>query len=103
MITNDMMIHKMFVRCSETHTVTMISYLSKTSSLKIVSTFENPLTVKIEKFKSIERFIIVVNQKNIMKVAFGILSPIKFISAEYDASFLLETTDGELKITFRDS
>ena len=93
----------MFVRYSETHMVTMISYLSKTSSLKIVSTFENPLTAKIEKFKSIEYFILVVNQKNIMKMAFRIISPVKFKGNEYDASFLLETPDGELGINFRDS
>ena len=103
MITDEMMLHRMFVRYCNTHVVTVVSYRSKSSAMTIATTVENSVAVKVAKFKSIERFIIVIDQKNIMKLAFRVIAPIKFKNGKYNPSFLLETADGELEIVFRNS
>ena len=103
MITDEMMLHRMFVRYCNTQVVTVVSYCSKSSAITIASTVENFVEVKIAKFKSIERFIIVVDQKDIMKVAFRVIAPVKFKIGKYNPSFMLETADGDLEIVFRNS
>lgn len=103
MYTDEMMRHKMFVSDCESHVVTKVSCLSNSTSIILESTFENPLTVKVSKFKSIEQFILVAEQKGNMKMAFKITEPIKIKNKNLDTHYLLETADGVLEIVFRNS
>ncbi|AQU78446.1 hypothetical protein [Planococcus faecalis] len=103
MLTNEMMLHRMFVRYCNTHVVTRVSYLSKSSKITLESTFENYLSVKVGKLKSIENFIMVVEQRGIMKMAYKITAPVKINIKNQDTHFLLESIDGQLKIVFSNS
>jgi|GEM_PF-6480248 len=103
MFTDEMMLHRMFVRYCNTHVVTRVSYLSKSSTMTLESTFKNYIAVSVTKLRSIEEFIAVIEQKGIMKMAFRITAPVKIAVNNRDTHFLLETVDGELKIVFRNS
>lgn len=103
MFTDEMMLYRMFLRYCNSHAATKVSCLSKSSSIKLESTLENYIRVKVAKFKNVEEFILVVEQKGIMKLAFKIESPVKFQDKNHDTNFLLETVDGELEIVFRNS
>ncbi|WP_281862684.1 hypothetical protein [Planomicrobium okeanokoites] len=103
MFTDEMMRHRMFVRYCETHVVTSVSCLSDSTSITLNSTLENPLIMKVTKFKSIEQFIIVAEQKGIMKIAIKITEPIKIKDKNRETHFLLETVDGQMEIIFRNS
>lgn len=103
MYTDEMMRHRMFVRYCDTHVVTRVSCLSKSSTIALESTFENPLIVKVSKFKSIEQFILMAEQKGIMKMAFKIRESIKIKNKNRETHFLLETVDGKIEIIFRNS
>lgn len=103
MYTDESMLHRSFVKYFNTHEVTKVSYHSKSSSIVLEATFENPIAVSISEIKSIEQFTIVAVQKGIVKMAFKIKASVAKKSNKPDIQFLLETIDGEFEIVFRNS
>lgn len=103
MFTDEMMLHRLFNRVCENQLVTTVSYRSESSTMLLASTIENPVTVKVVKFKSIENFILGIAQGNYLRMRFLIRSPLTSMPDKYEPSFLLKTPDGEVKITFRNS
>lgn len=85
MYTDESMLHRSFVKYFNTHEVTKVSYHSKSSSMVLEATFDNPIVVSIPEIISIEQFTIVAVQKGIMKMAFKIKEPVerKSKKAEY--------------------
>lgn len=103
MITDEMMLYRLFNRFCETHFVTLVSYHSKSSAMTLTSTIENRVRVKVRKFKSIERFILEIAQGKCVRLRFLICTPLKYRHDNFEPAFLLETEEGIVKIIFRNS
>lgn len=103
MITDDMMLYRLFNRVCQNHLVTIVSYRSKSTTMTVASSYDYPVTVKVLKFRSIDDFIFGIAQVDILRMRFRICMPVRYKNDRYAPSFLLETAEGELEVIFRNS
>lgn len=103
MITHEMMMCRMFRRLCEEQFIMEINYKTKENSFKLTSSVTHPLEMKILKFISVERLIVLVKLGKHVQMKFLVCSTPEFIRHNISPKSILTTKDGKLTIEYRNS
>lgn len=103
MITEDMMMFRMFKRLCSEQVIMAVHYQSKKSDMNLRSIPEEPIHIKVGKFVSIEKFIVIIKVGRHIQMKFLVTQPPKFNHNSFKPKSILETGDGTLTIEYCNS